>query len=87
MKFLGKSKAYHYKDKVIGVCPTLNEKLYMIGSVNPTGSYTRMKAKALPICSSIEIAQENLDKYAVKNGLVEVAENALRGKEECVRDD
>ena len=76
MKFLGKGKAYHYKDKVIGVCPTLDKNLYMIGSVKSTGSYTRMKSKEFPLCSSIEMAQENLDKYATKSGLIEAAENA-----------
>ena len=34
MKFLGKGKAYHYKDKVIGVCPTLNEKATMSNRKN-----------------------------------------------------
>lgn len=72
MKFL--SKTYRYKDKIIGVCPTLNPKLFMIGSIKPTGSYTRLKSRELPLCTSIETAQENLEKYAAKNNLLEYKE-------------
>lgn len=79
MKFFG--KAYRYKDKVIGVCPTLNKNLFMVGSIKPTGSYMRIKSKALPLCSSIEAAQENLDKYAVMNGLTLVSKTGAFSEE------
>ena len=36
MKFLG--KAYRYRDKVISVCPTVDKKLFMVGSIKPTGN-------------------------------------------------
>ena len=79
MKFFG--KAYRYKDKVIGVCPTLNKNLFMVGSIKPTGSYVRIKSKALPLCASVEAAQENLDKYAVMNGLALVNETEILAEE------
>ena len=69
MKFLGKS--YRYKDKVIGVCPTLSKDLFMVGSIKATGSYTRIKSKAFPLCLSIEEAQKNLGQYAAREGLLE----------------
>ena len=70
MKFFG--KAYRYKDKIIGVCPTLDKNTFMIGTVKKTGSLQRIKSKNFPLCSSIEEAQKNLDEYASKNGLLEV---------------
>lgn len=49
-------KSYRYKDKVI---------------IKATGSYTRIKSKAFPLCLSIEEAQKNLDQYAAREGLLE----------------
>lgn len=62
-------KAYRYKDKVIGVCPTLSRERFMIGYIKPSGSYKRMVP--LPLFGSTEEAQVRLDEYARERGLSE----------------
>lgn len=44
-RFLGKK--YKYKDAVIGMCMTLNEGMYMIGLVKPSGTMRRVKTLPL----------------------------------------
>ena len=63
-------KAYHYKDKIIGVCPTIGKEYFMIGHIKPSGSYRRMNS--LPLCQTVEEAQAKLDEYARAKGLSEV---------------
>ncbi len=62
-------KAYRYKDKVIGVCNTLQDGVFMIGHAT-TGGHKRMKA--LPLFGSIDEAQKALDEFAAARGLSEV---------------
>lgn len=63
-------KAYRYKDKVIGVCNTLSDELYMIGHIKPSGSLKRVKV--LPLFLKTEDAQKALDEFAKARGLAEV---------------
>ena len=70
--FYGKS--YVYKDKVIGVCPTLRKELFMIGHIKSSGSFTRARIKAFPLFTSVAEAQTKLDEFARSRGLSEVAE-------------
>ena len=67
--FLG--KAYRYKDKVIGVCNTLREGVFMVGHAT-TGGHRRVKV--FPLFDSVEEAQAKLDSYARAKGLPEVQE-------------
>ncbi len=62
-------KAYRYKDKVIGVCNTLRDGIYMIGH-KTTGGHKRVKV--FPLFESIDKAQAKLDDYARGKGLPEV---------------
>ena len=62
-------KSYRYKDKVIGVCNTLQDGVFMIGHTT-TGGHKRMKA--LPLFGSIDEAQKALDEFAAARGLMEV---------------
>lgn len=62
-------KTYRYKEKVIGVCNTLNPDSFMIGH-STTGGHKRLKF--LPVFGNIEDAQKALDAYALKKGLPEV---------------
>ncbi|MBQ3447264.1 MAG: hypothetical protein IJG37_06460 [Synergistaceae bacterium] len=62
-------KMYRYKDKVIGVCNTLNPDAYMVGYAT-TGGHKRMKS--IPVCGSVEEAQKALDEFASVKGLPEV---------------
>lgn len=64
--FYGKS--YRYKDKVIGVCGTLSDDVYMVGYAT-SGGHKRMKG--LSLFGSKEGAQKALDEYAASKGLVE----------------
>lgn len=66
--FYGKS--YRYKDKVIGVCNTLSEELYMIGHIKPSGTLKRVKI--FPLFLRINEAQNALDEFARTRGLSEV---------------
>ncbi|MBR0167394.1 MAG: hypothetical protein IJQ08_01840 [Synergistaceae bacterium] len=63
-------KTYRYKDKVIGVCETLNPDSYMIGHATKGG---HKRVKNLPIFGSIEEAQNALDDYARAKGLLEAS--------------
>ena len=63
-------KAYRYKDKVIGVCNTLSDELYMIGHFKPSGNLKREKIP-LPLFRSIKEAQKALDEFAKARGLAE----------------
>ena len=65
--FYGKS--YRYKDKVIGVIPTLNDELFMIGHIKPSGSLKRVKI--LPLFLKADEAQKSLDEFASARGLSE----------------
>ncbi len=65
--FLG--KAYRYKDKVIGVCNTLRDGIYMVGH-KTTGGHRR--GKSFPLFDSVKEAQSVLDGYARAKGLPEV---------------
>lgn len=70
--FVGNGKIYHYKDKVIGVCQTLDSNLYMVGYAKANGrSRARIKSRNLPLCTSIDEAQKYLDEYAARNKLTE----------------
>lgn len=69
-KFYGKS--YMYKDKVIGVCPTLSNSLFMIGHIKSLGSFQRARIKVFPLFSSVTEAQMKLDEFACTQGLMEV---------------
>ena len=70
--FVGNGKIYHYKDKVISVCQTLDPNLYMIGYAKPNGrSSARIKSRNLPLCPNIDEAQKYLDEYAERNKLME----------------
>ena len=62
-------KAYRYKDKVIGVCNTLRDGVFMIGHAT-TGGHKRIKA--LPLFEAIDDAQKVLDDFAADKGLTEV---------------
>lgn len=66
-------KTYRYKDKVIGVCETLNPNSYMIGHSTKGG---HKRVKNLPIFGSKDEAQKALDDYAHRKGLPEVKEGA-----------
>ena len=70
--FYGKS--YIYKDKVIGVCPTLSSSLFMIGHIKSTGSFQRARIKAFPLFTSVAEAQTKLDEFASSRRLTEVTE-------------
>lgn len=63
--FYGKS--YRYKDKVIGVIPTLNDELFVIGYIEPSGSLKRVKILAL--FPKADEAQKFLDGFAISRGL------------------
>ena len=65
-------KAYKYKDKVIGVCNPLNEDIFMIGHIKPSGSLKRVKI--LPLFLKVSEAQKALDDFAKARGLWEVQE-------------
>lgn len=65
-------KAYWYKGKIIGVCPTLSDEMFMIGHVKSSGSYQRCRIKEFNLYSSFEDAQRCLDEFAVSRGLSEV---------------
>ena len=65
-------KAYKYKDKVIGVCNTISDGLYMIGHIKPSGSLKRVKM--LPLFLKVSEAQKALDDFAQARGLWEVQE-------------
>ena len=67
--FYGKS--YRYKDKVIGVVPTLNDGVFMIGHIKPSGSLKRVKI--LPLFLRADEAQKHLDEYARSRGLSEAS--------------
>lgn len=67
-RFLGKK--YKYKDTVIGVCDTLNEGMYMIGRVKPSGSMQRVKT--LPLFLRECEAEAALQMFADARGLSEV---------------
>ena len=69
-EFYGKS--YRYKDKVIGVCPTLNDEVFMIGHIKQSGSFQRARIKVFPLFSSVTEAQMKLDEFACTQGLMEV---------------
>ena len=62
-RFYGKT--YKYKDKVIGVCNTMNKNVFMIGHIKPSGSLKRV------LFRSIEEAQKALDEFAASKGLAE----------------
>lgn len=68
--FYGKS--YVYKDKVIGVCNTLSDDVFMIGHIKPSGSLHRVKI--LPLFLKADEAQKKLDEFASSRGLTEAAE-------------
>ena len=63
-------KAYKYKDKVIGVCNTISDGLYMIRHIKPSGSLKCVKI--LPLFLKVSEAQKALDKFAKAKGLQEV---------------
>ena len=63
-------KAYKYKDKVIGVCNTISDGLYMIGHIKPSGSLKRVKM--LPLFLKVSEAQKALDEFAKARCLTEV---------------
>ena len=65
-------KAYKYKDKVIGVCNTISDGLYMIGHIKPSGSLKRVKI--LPLFLKVSEAQKALDDIAKARGLWETQE-------------
>lgn len=65
--FFGKS--YRYKERIIGVCETLNEGMWMVGHAT-TGGHRRMKK--FPLCLKAEEAQARLDAFANARGLAEV---------------
>ncbi len=69
-RFYGKT--YKYRDKVIGVCNTIGDGLYMIGHVKPSGSLKRVKI--LPLFLKVSEAQKALDDFAKARGLEEVQE-------------
>ena len=69
-RFYGKT--YKYKDKVIGVCNTLNEDIFMIGHIKPSGSLKRVKI--LPLFLKVSEAQKALDDFAKARGLWEAQE-------------
>ncbi len=62
-------KTYRYKDKIIGVCNTLNPSMYMVGH-QTTGGHKRLKW--LPISDSADEVQAALDAWAKSKGLAEV---------------
>ena len=63
-------KTYCYKNKTIGVCRTLNDGLFMVGRIKPSGSYQRVKI--LPLSTDSESLQNRLNEFAKVNGLSEV---------------
>ena len=67
-RFLGKK--YQYRDAVIGVCMTLNEGMYMIGLVKPSGSMRRVKT--LPLFLRKDEAELALQLFANIRKLREV---------------
>ena len=69
-KFYGRT--YRYKDKVIGVCNTLSDDVFMIGHIKPSGSLRRVKN--LPLFLKADEAQTKLDEFASSRGLTEVTE-------------
>lgn len=56
-------KAYRYKDKVIWVCNTMRDWIYMVG---------HKRVKVFPLFESIDEAQALLNGYARAKGLSEV---------------
>ena len=65
-------KTYRYKDKVIGVCETLNPNFYMMGYIEGGHKFSPLPC----LFDSIEEAQKALDDYAHRKGLPEVKEGA-----------
>ena len=63
-------KTYCYKNKTIGVCRTLNDGLFMVGRIKPSGSCQRVKI--LPLSTDSESLQNRLNEFAKVNGLSEV---------------
>ena len=64
-------KTYSYKNKTIGVCRTLNDEVFMVGHIKPSGSYKREKI-SLPLSSDAESLQNRLDEFAKNKGLKEI---------------
>ena len=63
------TKLYHYKGKIIGVVRGLGES-WIIAWRTANGSH-RVKAAALPSCTSKKQAQQNLDAWAARKNLRE----------------
>ena len=52
-----------------GVVPALNDELFMIGHIKPSGSLKRVKI--LPLFLKADEAQKSLDEFASARGLCE----------------
>ena len=62
-------RTYRYKDKVIGVCQTLDPDIYMVAYPTP-GGHKRMNL--IPLSDNPDVEQERLDVFAMAKGLPEV---------------
>ena len=67
-------KAYIWKGEEIGVAQGLGGK-FIVGKGNEWG-HKRIKSPSLPVCSTAEEAQQNLDKFAADRGLLWAREGA-----------
>lgn len=63
-------RTYCCKNKVIGVCQTLKNNLYMVGCIKPSGSCQRVRI--LPLSLNPDELQTRLDEFAKERGLMEV---------------
>lgn len=62
-------RTYRYKDKVIGVCQTIDPNVYMVGYATP-GGHKRMSS--IPLSDSVDLEQARLNMFAMAKGLPEV---------------
>ncbi|MBQ3447635.1 MAG: hypothetical protein IJG37_08340 [Synergistaceae bacterium] len=68
MKFYGRT--YSYRGKVIGVCSFLCNKLFTIGTYDPS---TEECVRYKPIFTDAAEGQSKLDEFAQEEGLTEVS--------------
>ena len=63
-------KAYIWKGRAIGVVPGLGSDTFIVAR-ETSGGHKRIKSSHLPVCTTAEMAQIHLDKFAADRGLRE----------------
>ncbi|MBQ9528187.1 MAG: hypothetical protein IJR68_11300 [Fretibacterium sp.] len=66
-------KAYIWKGKAIGVVPGLGSNVFIVAR-ETGGGHKRIVSPSLPVCTTAEIAQIHLDKFAADRGLLEAGD-------------